>query len=204
VATHPAKPTAEELAGMFRDVAEQAAARPRRSTDVKLMDYHGQYLASQLWKRIKKRVLARDKRTCQSCGGRGSLVHHRSYDRDVLEGRNDALLATLCAGCHNIIHFEDDGSPRPQDEWDAVLLAGQHQTDIPSVGKIDLRSPVFNLPPGFDATRMTACQFEVYRQAHLRAIREKREANRLRTGKRLQGVEKIAGSDVPPGKLSIS
>jgi 5-methylcytosine-specific restriction endonuclease McrA len=180
VATFSAKPTAEELAGMFREVAEQAAARPRRITDVTLMDYHGQYLVSPLWKRIKKRVLARDKDTCLSCCGRGSLVHHRSYERDVLEGKNDAMLATLCEGCHNIIHFNDDGSPRPQEDWDAVFLAGQPQTDIPPVGKIDLRRPVFTLPPGFDRTRMTALQFELYRQAHLQAIRDKREANRLR------------------------
>lgn len=165
---------------MFREVAEQAAARPRRIVDVMLMDYREQYLASSRWRRIKKRVFARDKGICQSCGGRGSQVHHRSYARDVLEGKNDAMLATVCAGCHNIIHFKDDGSPRPEEDWDYVFLAGQHQTDIPPVGKIDLRRPVFNLPPGFDSTRMTSRQFELFRQAHLQAIRDKRETNALR------------------------
>ncbi len=111
-------------------------------------------------------------------------MHHRSYERDVLEGKNDAMLATVCEGCHNIIHFTDDGSARPEEEWDSVFLAGQHQEDIPPVGKIDLRRPVFDLPAGFDRSRMTARQFELLRQAHLQAIRDKRQANALRIGKR--------------------
>ncbi|CAN7782845.1 hypothetical protein LJR175_008249 [Variovorax sp. LjRoot175] len=174
--------TPDDLARMFRELEERAAARPKRITDVMLMDYQGQYLPSALWKEIKERVLERDQRICQSCGGRGSVVHHRSYERDVLEGRNDAMLATVCSGCHNIIHFTDDGKPRPEEEWDAILLAGQHQTDIPPIGKIDLRKPVLPRPPNYE--RMTARQLGLFRLAHLQAFRDKIEANRLRAEKK--------------------
>ena len=138
-------------------------------------------------------MCSRDHGICQCCGGRGSIVHHRSYERDVLEGRNDAMLATVCNGCHNIIHFLDDGQKRPEEAWDAVFLQGQHQTDIPAIGKIDLRTLKVVDPPNF--TRMTAVQFELYRKAHLQAIADKREAIRLsaeRKGTRKSGVTKTS------------
>ena len=169
--------TPELVRDMFHELRQKGALPKRRITDVRQMDYHDQYLKSAKWKRIKKRVMERDGGLCQSCGGRGSTVHHRSYEREVLEGRNDAMLATVCNGCHNIIHFLDDGQRRPEAEWDAVFLLGQHQTDIPAIGKVDLRSlKIVDRP---DLTRMTAVQIELYRKAHLRAIADKREASRL-------------------------
>ncbi|OUM04502.1 HNH endonuclease [Variovorax sp. JS1663] len=169
--------TPEVVQEMFRELRERAALPKKRITDVMQMDYHKQYLQSARWRKIKKRVLERDNRICQCCGGRGSIVHHRSYERDVLEGRNDTMLATVCNGCHDIIHYLDDGQKRPEEEWDAVFLLGQHQTDIPAIGKIDLRNLKIVDPPNFK--RMTAVQIRLYREAHLKAISDKREANRL-------------------------
>lgn len=141
-----------------------------RTHDVLEMDYHGQYLKSRLWRRIKKRVLERDNHRCRSCGGPGIYVHHRSYERDVLEGRHDEMLATVCDGCHNIIHFRDDGTARPQDEWDAQLLPGQRQTDIPEP-RVDLRQRIPERPVNWH--RLTAVQKDLWlkRWAQLRKER---------------------------------
>ncbi|HWT19431.1 MAG TPA: HNH endonuclease signature motif containing protein [Variovorax sp.] len=165
-----------EMADLFRVLAEDGPAMRRRVRgDVMLMDYPD-YLKSALWKRIKKRVLERDNKTCQCCGGRGSVVHHRSYERDVMEGRNDALLATICNGCHNIIHFTDSGEPRSTAEADVVFLAGQRQPNIPPVGKIDLRSPKINYPG--DTTRVTSLQMRLFVEAFHAAWRHQTAARK--------------------------
>lgn len=61
------------------------------------------------------------------------MVHHRSYARDVMEGKNDSMLATVCAGCHDYVHFNDVGATRDEADVDAVFLAGRrHLTEIPA------------------------------------------------------------------------
>lgn len=69
------------------------------------------YLQTRLWARIRrKRVRQRDGDICQRCGGPGRCVHcHRPYDADVLRGNNDAMLATVCNGCHEVIERDDQG-----------------------------------------------------------------------------------------------
>ena len=60
------------------------------------------YLKSPQWKEKRKKVLARDKWTCQRCGGRGSDVHHITYERFGRERLSD--LETLCRECHTTEH----------------------------------------------------------------------------------------------------
>lgn len=166
-----------EIADLFRVLAENGPAmRSRVKSDVTLMDY-ADYLKSALWKRIKKRVLERDTKTCQCCGGKGNVVHHRSYERDVMEGHNDAMLATVCNGCHDIIHFTDVGERRGAAEADAVFVAGQRQTDIPPVGKIDLRSPKINYPGG--TKRVTSLQFGLFLKAFRATWRDQIAARKV-------------------------
>lgn len=168
-------PTLDEIYATLADLKAEAEARARRGpeTDVMLMDYHTEYLPSKLWAKIKRRVLKRDGKKCQSCGGYGIVVHHRSYEREVLEGNADHLLATVCEGCHNIIHFLEDGTRRPEAEWDAVLLGGQHQTDV-SEPKIDLRlqRPIY--PTGW--SRMTARQHAIWMRLYSIRLCEKHVA----------------------------
>lgn len=173
------------MGDLFRLLQEQGPEMRRRiKADVMLMDYHDQYLKTALWKRIKKRVLERDQKVCQCCGGSGSVVHHRSYSRDVMEGRNDSMLATVCAGCHDFIHFTDEGARRDEADVDAVLLAGQRQlTEIPPVGKIDLRRPNSSYPG--DAKRVSSLRLRLYREAFLAAWRDK-------SAQRSRAVEKAA------------
>jgi len=70
--------------------------------------YHDVYLRSDLWKTIRARVLKRDGGKCFRCKKRANIVHHLSYEDDVLDGNADDLLVSLCFACHSFIEF--DGS----------------------------------------------------------------------------------------------
>jgi hypothetical protein len=147
-----------ELAELRVAAAAKAAARAAGKVDpfdLASEDYE-KYLRSALWRRIKKRVLTRDGGWCLCCGGKGTVVHHRSYAPEVMRGEDDEQLATVCDGCHDIIHFCDDGSKRPETEQDAILQAGQRQTDYPEP-VVDLRRPMARSKPRL-WHRMTAVQ----------------------------------------------
>lgn len=84
--------------------------------DVGDMDYD-KYLRTVLWKNIREWVLERDNFRCAVCDAEKTKfceleVHHRSYDLDVLEGKNSGMLISLCSRCHRLIEFNSDGSKR--------------------------------------------------------------------------------------------
>lgn len=68
------------------------------------------YLSSDLWKSIRGIVLNKDGtcRVCKSCPV--VLIHHNSYERDVLEGNRLEELYGLCYKCHRLIEFDADGN----------------------------------------------------------------------------------------------
>jgi len=70
---------------------------------------YGEYLDSKLWRRIRGRVLARDKGMCCVCRDKAKHVHHTSYSREVLEGKSIRHLRSLCATCHEIGEFDSSG-----------------------------------------------------------------------------------------------
>lgn len=110
------------MAGTCIDSADRDAYPP---------DEYADYLASAMWRRIKKRVLVRDDRICYFCGGRAVVVHHRSYAVDVLEGRADHLLVSLCNYCHTYIHFDDAGARLSPEKTDLVLLTRAAPKNFP-------------------------------------------------------------------------
>lgn len=95
--------------------------------EIDSMDYV-KYLRSVFWKEIKEWVLERDNFKCVVCAAEKRKfyeleVHHRSYDQDVLEGKNDEMLASLCPRCHKLIEFNPDKSKRKcLQEKDAKFL----------------------------------------------------------------------------------
>jgi hypothetical protein len=93
------------------------------------------------------------------------------------------MLATVCIGCHELIHFDDDGKKRNEAETDAAFLAGQRQINIPEI-KIDLRKDVANQPANWH--RMTAVQRKLWYETH----------NQLRSEKLLKRKK-----NKPPRKL---
>lgn len=163
----PAPPSPDEI----RRMIDELRNLPMEEGDVTLMDYHSEYLKSPLWRKIKRRVLKRDNNICGSCGGIGNIVHHRSYSREVLEGNADHMLATVCEGCHNIIHFDNDKSRRSEEESERVFLAGQRQTDFP-LPHIDLRRRSQRQP--VEWPRMTAVQRELWNKKAQQLLRERK------------------------------
>lgn len=65
------------------------------------MDYQN-YLKSDEWRAITRRVWGQANGKCASCGGKGSHVHHKTYDR--LGHEFDADLELLCRFCHDRVH----------------------------------------------------------------------------------------------------
>lgn len=179
-APFPPKLTREEIERAALEV-QQLLAAAKASGDVVLMDYETEYLKTKLWKRtIKPRILKRDGRICRSCEGPGDVVHHRSYDRDVLEGTNDEMLVTVCKWCHDIIHCEEDGTKRPLADTDAVLFAPKSR-EIPEP-KIDMRKVMCASLPA--KPRMTSYQRALWDARVRELYKEKRikldEAKRIR------------------------
>lgn len=79
-----------------------AASLDRAARDAGYEDYAA-YLLSPRWRSLRARVLDRDTRQCQDCGGRTALqVHHLRYrlGREQLED-----LTTLCQSCHRRLHL---------------------------------------------------------------------------------------------------
>lgn len=59
------------------------------------------YLASALWKSIRRRVFQRDGFRCVRCQWPKKLqVHHRAYDPATLRGDTLNSLSTVCGRCH--------------------------------------------------------------------------------------------------------
>jgi hypothetical protein len=84
------------------------------------------------------------------------MVHHRSYAEDVMLGKNDDQLASICEGCHTIIHYDDSGRERLPEEWDRILLTKDEGASFPPP-KVDMRrTSHIALPPEWP--RMTAVQ----------------------------------------------
>lgn len=64
---------------------------------------HDEYLKSDKWQIIRKRVMERDCRTCKACGVRPATdVHHMTYKH----WKNEPLfdLVAVCRPCHLSLH----------------------------------------------------------------------------------------------------
>ena len=65
---------------------------------------YDEYLRSEHWQKLRKKILASAKKRCQRCGLPAVLqVHHKTYDNMGHE-RDDDLLA-VCRECHDTIHW---------------------------------------------------------------------------------------------------
>jgi hypothetical protein len=109
-----------ELANKFPDglMNEQDQAARRLG----YCDYN-HYRKSSLWRDIRKRILERDERTCRCCWiARAKQVHHRTYSDDVMRGKNDAELHSVCQPCHELIHYAGDRWRESLEERDSILF----------------------------------------------------------------------------------
>ncbi len=69
------------------------------------------YLKSEVWRKIRKRVLEIRGKKCEGCGSIFRLnVHHSIYSPSILNGESLDGLRVVCKDCHKLIHkFEDSG-----------------------------------------------------------------------------------------------
>jgi len=75
--------------------------------------YHGTseyiaYLKSQTWRKIRRRIIKRDKGLCSICEAKATHVHHHNYDDATMQGKNDDALTSLCDHCHRAVEFDGE------------------------------------------------------------------------------------------------
>jgi len=126
-----------------QQTSEEELDTPNEISKVLGFKDYEEYRRSSLWKTIRRRVKKRDNNLCVRCEGTYDkpadlVVHHRTYTLEVMRGENDDQLASVCVGCHNIIHFDDNGNRRPMRDWDKLLLEKDLSTNFPPP-EIDLR-----------------------------------------------------------------
>jgi hypothetical protein len=153
---------------------------------VQSADY-ADYLKSPLWRKIKRRVLKRDGNSCRRCGAKAKRVHHRSYDDEVLAGNDDEQLSSICEGCHNFIHFGDNGNKRLPEETDRLLMTRDESNAFPTP-QVDLRLRWRKDPPGWN--RMSAVQRQEFEREHGRL----KLLHWLRSGKSPEPIRRLLHS----------
>jgi hypothetical protein len=68
--------------------------------------YRGDYLQSKLWAGLRELVLENDGGRCLVCRQPASVVHHTTYDNDVMRGLDLRFLWSLCGFCHKAVEFD--------------------------------------------------------------------------------------------------
>ncbi len=73
---------------------------------------YNEYLESELWAEIRDAALSNSP-LCAICRAqRATQIHHQSYKKTVMTGRNFKALIPVCRFCHHTIEFTDDGEKR--------------------------------------------------------------------------------------------
>jgi hypothetical protein len=82
----------------------------RRNNILKSMGFasYQEYLRSNLWAKIRAKVLYRQPR-CYGCNEKATQVHHNSYERKDLDGTRTRHLRPVCDICHTVAEFRSDG-----------------------------------------------------------------------------------------------
>jgi hypothetical protein len=76
-----------------------------------------EYLKSDLWKTIRKRVVRRDGGKCRVCEAKAQCVHHVRYKKSTLIGNGDKWLVSLCHDCHHAVEFDSAGNKIAASSW---------------------------------------------------------------------------------------
>jgi len=91
-----------------------------RADNLALLNYNSwpSYLASSNWKLIKDIVL-KNRKQCSFCFTPASLVHHSSFDIEVLLGKDLTKLHSVCSSCHSKCKVDETG-----DNVDPIKIVG--------------------------------------------------------------------------------
>jgi hypothetical protein len=69
---------------------------------------YNDYLQSELWSRIRSRVIRKSRGMCSMCEGRANQVHHTRYTKENLSGANINHMIASCEDCHHLIHLNNN------------------------------------------------------------------------------------------------
>lgn len=76
-----------------------------KSLEILGFSTYEEYLNSDVWKKIRKKVLKRNCYKCQACGSVNNLnVHHTRYGYKVLQSGKGGGLYVLCNRHHKKVH----------------------------------------------------------------------------------------------------
>ena len=73
---------------------------------------YAQYLACDMWVRIRTAVIVRDGSRCVLCGASAYAVHHLDYRKATLVGETMDGLVSICDMCHKKVEFTRSGKKR--------------------------------------------------------------------------------------------
>lgn len=100
--------------------AETFVARTRALLAIGFSSYDS-YLASPLWRGIRRRAFATHGKRCHRCGEKASGIHHRDYSRVTLTGASVAALVPVCDACHQWASVDSAGNLRQLSETNRML-----------------------------------------------------------------------------------
>lgn len=69
-----------------------------------------EYVAGIRWADIRDKVFRTKGKKCIVCTRNATVIHHREYSKEVLEGTNITPLEPLCWDCHNTIEYDKRGN----------------------------------------------------------------------------------------------
>lgn len=75
-------------------------------------DSYPDYLKSELWAFVRRSAWAKYGSTCLLCKEKASVLHHFSYTKEVLQGKQLDKLKPLCNECHHKVEFDENDSKR--------------------------------------------------------------------------------------------
>lgn len=88
------------------EARQDAIIKERANENEEWWKTYNEYLHTQQWHDMRKRVLERDGYICQAClKNKATQAHHLSYDIYNMIGRSAAFeLVAICYQCHRTIH----------------------------------------------------------------------------------------------------
>lgn len=72
------------------------------------------YLASPLWRKIRRHIFGRAESVCECChNAKAVVVHHLNYDAETMAGHADDALIAVCQPCHDNYHSSNGKKRSP-------------------------------------------------------------------------------------------
>lgn len=104
------------------DMEEKVDLRTRDREKLRAMKY-SDFLKTNFWQKVAKRVRKRAKFKCQVCGCSDKTlhVHHNSYEHHGEENKHLEDLVCLCEDCHRLYHGKNQADEDVKEDIDIEM-----------------------------------------------------------------------------------